>query len=193
MNTIQRLPRETHGPVRVTINPVWPQDPASRRWSYDVPYMVRSSAASLRLLPEIQNTRRISYIGAWTRRGRHEDGFSSAMSLVTAAPFDAVAPFAFEDNNNETNTTSVTSASSDHATRKVVRTKARAGWVRGAAVMRAAISTAERVRRVVTPVWPWIAWPVVVALAIARISARLGGWRRLESIVGELRNGWRGP
>jgi len=192
MNMIQRLPREKYGPVRVTVNPSWPADPACPRWSYDVPYMVSHSAASLRLLPEIQNVRRISYVGAWTRRGRHEDGFSSAMGLVTAAPFNTVAPFAFEDNNNETNTTSVTTCDGTE-TVTVVKTKVASAWVRGSAVMRAAIAAVEAARRVVSPFWPWITWPVVLALAIARISARMGGWRRIEGVISDLRVGWRGP
>jgi hypothetical protein len=48
------------------------------------------------LLPQIQNTRGISYCGAWTKYGFHEDGFSSGLK-VAQEHLGATLPFKFKD------------------------------------------------------------------------------------------------
>lgn len=48
------------------------------------------------LLPQIQNQRRISYCGAWTKYGFHEDGFSSGLK-VAVEHLGAKLPFEFVD------------------------------------------------------------------------------------------------
>lgn len=95
MNILQHLPESTYGPVLVTLNPPFPIDPAKTigSWTYHHPSMTTESVASQSLLPSIQNRRRISYAGAWTKYGFHEDGFSSGMKLVTAPPFNVKPPF----------------------------------------------------------------------------------------------------
>lgn len=95
MNILQHLPESEHGPVLVTLNPPFPVDPSKTigSWTYHHPSMTTSSVASQSLLPSIQDRRRISYAGAWTKYGFHEDGFSSGMRLVSAPPFNVKPPF----------------------------------------------------------------------------------------------------
>ncbi|RSH88935.1 hypothetical protein EHS25_002597 [Saitozyma podzolica] len=97
MNILQHLPESKHGPVLVTLNPPFPPDPLKTlgRWTYTHPMMTAESVSSQPLLPSIQNRRHISYAGAWTKYGFHEDGFTSAMRLVTAPPFSVKPPFPF--------------------------------------------------------------------------------------------------
>jgi hypothetical protein len=47
-------------------------------------------------LPRIQNRRGISYAGAWTKYGFHEDGFSSGLK-VAVEHLGAKLPFEFVD------------------------------------------------------------------------------------------------
>jgi hypothetical protein len=95
MNILQHLPESKHGPVLVTLNPPFPPDPLKTlgRWTYTHPMMTAESVSSQPILPSIQNKRHISYAGAWTKYGFHEDGFTSAMRLVTAPPFSVKPPF----------------------------------------------------------------------------------------------------
>jgi hypothetical protein len=95
MNILQHLPESKYGPVLVTLNPPFPVDPAKTigSWTYHHPSMTTESVSSQSLLPSIQNRRRISYAGAWTKYGFHEDGFSSGMRLVSAPPFNVKPPF----------------------------------------------------------------------------------------------------
>jgi len=51
---------------------------------------------SQKRLPSIQNTRGISYAGAWTKYGFHEDGFSSGIK-VAVEHLDAKLPWEFVD------------------------------------------------------------------------------------------------
>ena len=48
------------------------------------------------MLPQIQNVRGISYAGAWTKYGFHEDGFSSGLK-VAVEHLGAELPFQFVD------------------------------------------------------------------------------------------------
>lgn len=174
MNKIQGLSTTKHGPVRLTLNPAWPaqvDSQAAQRWVIEVPHQTATTASALRQLPEIQATRRISYTGSWVGAGRHEDGFAAAFALVTDAPFGAAAPFTLEPRG-----TAATSAGA--------LTKASAGSIR------LALAFADSLRRgIVAPLWPLLAWPVVLALAIAdRVARPLGR----GAGIAELRAGWSG-
>ena len=98
MNLLQHIPSDTYGPVLVTLNPL--HAPAKHltqgEWTYHHPLYNAVSIRSQKLLPRIQNTRRISYAGAWTKYGFHEDGFSSGLK-VAIEHLAAELPFEFVD------------------------------------------------------------------------------------------------
>jgi predicted NAD/FAD-binding protein len=98
MNIIQNIPEEVFGHVLVTTNPVQPPNPDSiqGRYTYYHPLYNSFAIRSQRLLPRIQNTRGISYCGAWTKYGSHEDGFSSGLK-VAQDHLGAKLPFKFEE------------------------------------------------------------------------------------------------
>lgn len=84
MNALQNIPEATFGPVLVTLNPIHQPDPAlvQGRFTYAHPLHHTATTRAQRLLPRIQNTRGISYCGAWTGYGFHEDGFSSGLKVA---------------------------------------------------------------------------------------------------------------
>lgn len=86
------------GPVLVTLNPITPPDPKLTQgtYSYTHPLYNPTAIRSQKLLPRIQNTRAISYAGAWTKYGFHEDGFSSGLK-VAVEHLGAELPFEFVD------------------------------------------------------------------------------------------------
>jgi predicted NAD/FAD-binding protein len=94
MNILQHIPHSTFGDVLVTLNPITPPDPSTVQgeYQYDHPLYTLSAVKAQSLLPKIQNTRGISYAGAWTKYGFHEDGFTSgieaAMAIGGAVPFE---------------------------------------------------------------------------------------------------------
>lgn len=97
MNLLQHIPQGRYGPVLVTLNPLHP--PATELtqgvWEYSHPLYDARAVESQKLLPSIQNQRGISYCGAWTKYGFHEDGFSSGLAaavdhLGATLPFDFV-------------------------------------------------------------------------------------------------------
>ena len=98
MNILQHLPEEVFGPVLVTLNPL--HIPSSKhiqgRYTYSHPLYNAAAIRSQALLPQIQNTRNISYCGAWTKYGFHEDGFSSGLK-VAQDHLGAKLPFKFKD------------------------------------------------------------------------------------------------
>ena len=143
MNILQHLSEREHGLVLVTLNPLFPIDESKvvGRWTYHHPMMTASSVSSQRLLPEIQNTRGISYVGAWTKYGFHEDGFASAMRLVTAPPFGVSPPFPLKSAQRAVPTANI--------------------WM---ITVRSAVSLLERTRRVLEPAWTWVSWGVVLVL-----------------------------
>ncbi|KAI9849022.1 MAG: hypothetical protein M1837_005913 [Sclerophora amabilis] len=98
MNLLQHIPQETFGPVLVTLNPLTEPKPelTQGRWEYHHPRYTSAAIRSQSLLPEIQNTRGISYAGAWTKYGFHEDGFSSGLK-VAIEHLGAELPFEFVD------------------------------------------------------------------------------------------------
>jgi predicted NAD/FAD-binding protein len=98
MNILQHIPEVTFGHVLVTLNPLHDPDPASvqGRYTYSHPQYNTTAIRSQSLLPRIQNTRGISYCGAWTKYGFHEDGFSSGLK-VAQDHLGAQLPFKFTD------------------------------------------------------------------------------------------------
>lgn len=98
MNLLQHIPQERHGPVLVTLNPLHP--PATELtqgvWEYSHPLYDAKAVSSQKLLPSIQNRRGISYCGAWTKYGFHEDGFSSGLAAAVDH-LGAKLPFEFID------------------------------------------------------------------------------------------------
>jgi len=98
MNILQHIPEKTFGNVLVTLNPLHLPDPefVQGRYTYSHPLYNATSIRSQSLLPRIQNTRGISYCGAWTKYGFHEDGFSSGLK-VAQDHLGAQLPFKFTD------------------------------------------------------------------------------------------------
>jgi predicted NAD/FAD-binding protein len=98
MNLLQHIPTDTFGDVLVTLNPLsWPKDDTIQGvWKYRHPLYTSEAVRSQSLLPRIQNTRGISYCGAWTKYGFHEDGFSSGLK-VAVDHLGAALPFEFTD------------------------------------------------------------------------------------------------
>ncbi|KAL1881973.1 hypothetical protein VTK73DRAFT_3302 [Phialemonium thermophilum] len=98
MNILQHIPVNTFGDVLVTLNPLQDPDPTTvqGRYTYAHPLYNAAAVRSQERLPRIQNKRGISYAGAWTKYGFHEDGFSSGL-LVAQEHLGAKLPFAFRD------------------------------------------------------------------------------------------------
>ncbi|XWW97763.1 hypothetical protein V2A60_005750 [Cordyceps javanica] len=98
MNILQHIPRDPFGDVLVTLNP--PQRPRQAtvqgRFFYSHPLYTPAAFRAQRELPRIQNTRGISYAGAWTNYGFHEDGFSSGLAAAQNH-LGAKLPFEFKD------------------------------------------------------------------------------------------------
>jgi predicted NAD/FAD-binding protein len=100
LNKLQSIPEEAFGNVLLTLNPDPLRMPdaatVQARFSYRHMLHTPESVAAQARLVEIQNTRGISYAGAWTRNGFHEDGFSSGLA-VARDHLDAKLPFKFVD------------------------------------------------------------------------------------------------
>jgi predicted NAD/FAD-binding protein len=98
MNILQHIPETTFGNVLVTLNPLHLPHPdvVQGRYTYSHPLYNAAAIRSQALLPRIQNTRGISYCGAWTKYGFHEDGFSSGLK-VAQDHLGATLPFKFKD------------------------------------------------------------------------------------------------
>lgn len=98
MNILQHIPVSTFGDVLVTLNPLHEPKPETvqGRYGYTHPLYNATSIRSQSLLHKIQNTRGISYCGAWTKYGFHEDGFSSGLK-VAMDHLGATLPFEFKD------------------------------------------------------------------------------------------------
>ncbi|TGJ86787.1 hypothetical protein E0Z10_g1940 [Xylaria hypoxylon] len=101
MNTIQHIPRKAFGDVLVTLNPI--HEPKAEtvqgRFSYSHPLYTPAAVQALEQLPKIQNKRGISYAGAWTKYGFHEDGFTSGLH-VAISHLGARLPFEFVDSTS---------------------------------------------------------------------------------------------
>ncbi|ETS79546.1 hypothetical protein PFICI_09399 [Pestalotiopsis fici W106-1] len=98
MNILQHIPREPFGDVLVTLNPIHEPKAATvqGRYSYSHPIYNPEAVRAQNQLHRIQNKRGISYAGAWTKYGFHEDGFSSGLH-VAQAHLGAKLPFDFVD------------------------------------------------------------------------------------------------
>ncbi len=98
MNILQHIPTSEFGDVLVTLNPLHPPDPSLTQgsWTYHHPLYNAEAIRSQKMLPKIQNRRGISYAGAWTKYGFHEDGFSSGLK-VAVEHLGAELPFEFVD------------------------------------------------------------------------------------------------
>jgi len=98
MNILQHIPVSTFGDVLVTLNPLHlpPPEKVQGRYTYSHPLYTAAAIRSQELLPQIQNKRGISYCGAWTKYGFHEDGFSSGLK-VAMDHLGADLPFEFRD------------------------------------------------------------------------------------------------
>ncbi|KAK3683608.1 hypothetical protein B0T22DRAFT_254520 [Podospora appendiculata] len=98
MNILQHIPTGPFGDVLVTLNPLHEPDPATvqARFSYEHPLYTPAAIRAQERLPDIQNKRGISYAGAWTKYGFHEDGFSSGLR-VAQEHLGAKLPFEFKD------------------------------------------------------------------------------------------------
>ncbi|CAE6533218.1 unnamed protein product [Rhizoctonia solani] len=88
MNHLQHISERDHGPVLVTLNP--PFEPLPElvvdQSLYEHPVLSAQSIAAQAELLRIQNVRGISYAGAWTKYGFHEDGFTSGLRAATSIP-----------------------------------------------------------------------------------------------------------
>ncbi|KAL8838535.1 MAG: hypothetical protein Q9170_002115 [Blastenia crenularia] len=98
MNILQHIPRSAYGDVLVTLNPLHPPSPhlTQGTWTYHHPQYNSEAMRCQKMLPMIQNARNISYCGAWTKYGFHEDGFSSGLK-VAVEHLGAELPFEFVD------------------------------------------------------------------------------------------------
>jgi len=98
MNLLQHIPETEFGHVLVTLNPLHPPDPDTVQGTYEYEHPLYNSAAirAQKLLPRIQNSRGISYAGAWTKYGFHEDGWSSGLKAAMDH-LGAELPFEFVD------------------------------------------------------------------------------------------------
>lgn len=98
MNILQHIPESTFGPVLVTLNPLHAPAPETVQGEYTYAHPLYNARAikSQSQLHMIQNQRGISYAGAWTKYGFHEDGFSSGLK-VAREHLGARLPFEFRD------------------------------------------------------------------------------------------------
>lgn len=97
MNILQHIPVDKFGHVLVTMNPLHPPDPelTQGRFQYSHPLYTKKSVQAQKRLQNIQNRRGISYAGAWTKYGFHEDGFTSGLEAARDAlgvklPFEII-------------------------------------------------------------------------------------------------------
>lgn len=88
MNDVQHIPERKYGPVLVTLNPPFEpaEDKIRGRWKYDHPVLDSKGIRAQNEMYKIQNTRSISYAGAYLKYGFHEDGFTSG--LLAACSID---------------------------------------------------------------------------------------------------------
>ena len=171
MNILQHLPESSHGLVLVTLNPPFPVDPAKTigSWSYDHPMMTRQSVSSQRHLPSIQSKRNISFVGAWTKYGFHEDGFASAMRLVTGVPFNVKPPFPVRPAHRAIGDASLLTL-----------------------FLRIILQVLEESRRIMEPLWVWISWLVVLGLFWIEQGMQVLRWEEGGIEVQRLRECWVG-
>ncbi|KAI5371130.1 Putative amine oxidase, FAD/NAD(P)-binding domain superfamily [Septoria linicola] len=98
MNILQHYPEDQYGPVLVTMNPdIEPKAELTQgKFEYTHPLYTVEAVRAQDRLEQIQNKRGVSYCGAWTKYGFHEDGFSSGLRVATEH-LGAKLPFEFVD------------------------------------------------------------------------------------------------
>lgn len=98
MNILQHFDEEMFGPILVTMNPDREPDPqlTQGKFVYRHPLYTVEAVQAQKRLETIQNNRGVSYCGAWTKYGFHEDGFSSGLR-VAIEHLGAKLPFEFVD------------------------------------------------------------------------------------------------
>ncbi|KAH7360353.1 hypothetical protein BKA65DRAFT_421353 [Rhexocercosporidium sp. MPI-PUGE-AT-0058] len=98
MNVLQHIPKSIFGDILVTLNPLHRPDPAltQGRFGYSHPLYTPKAVRAQKHLHRIQNKRGISFAGAWTKYGFHEDGFSSGLRAAQDH-LGAKLPFEFVD------------------------------------------------------------------------------------------------
>lgn len=172
MNILQHLPEDKHGLVLVTLNPPFEPDPAKvvGRFQYEHPMMTGPSVESQALLPAIQNKRGISYAGAWTKYGFHEDGFASGMRLACSEVFGAKPPFEI---------------------RPARRELGPAGM--GEHVARAALGAVQTAIVRGEPAWLWFSWVMVLLLTGAERSAAAFGFKPAREEITRIKRCWASP
>lgn len=172
MNILQHLPESKHGLVLVTLNPPFPPDPSKvvASFKYEHPMMTNASIATQTLLPSIQNTRGISYVGAWTKYGFHEDGFSSAFKLLINKPFGVRPPFPLKPAS---------------------RTISPPTTIEG--VGRLLVNGIETLRRVVegTGIWVIVGWWMILVLLVTEKLAFVAGFADVGQDAKRLRAVWK--
>ncbi len=84
INRLQPLPWEQSVVVSLNPDPARQPDPARvlGAWSYSHPVFDQAAIEAQRRLPDIQAQAGVSFCGAWTRYGFHEDGLMSAQDVV---------------------------------------------------------------------------------------------------------------
>ena len=171
MNILQHLPENKHGLVLVTLNPPFAPDPSKvvATFEYEHPMMTNQSVSTQSLLPGIQNTRGVSYVGAWTKYGFHEDGFSSAFKLLINGPFNVKPPFPLKP-----------------ASRTI------GPPTRLEKVGRSVVGGIEKARRGVesTGIWVVFGWAMVLVLLVSEKLGSLAGYERLGRESKRLRAVW---
>lgn len=96
MNQFHDLDCASGQNIFISINPRFPTPDVDRvhgLWEHGRPIIDREALVCQKELPQIQNTRGISYCGSWTGFGTHEDGVRSAFEVAikhlgAELPFD---------------------------------------------------------------------------------------------------------
>ena len=98
MNILQHIKRDQFGHVLVTMNPDHEPSPDSTqgKYIYRHPLYTVKAVRAQEQLDSIQNKSCVSFCGAWTKYGFHEDGFSSGLK-VAKDHLGANLPFEFTD------------------------------------------------------------------------------------------------
>lgn len=86
MNLVQHIDMEKFGPVICTLNPTIAirEETIQARGNYEHPTFNAQAEECQKLMPTIQNTRSISYAGAWMGYGFHEDGFTMGLKAAVS-------------------------------------------------------------------------------------------------------------
>ncbi|KAG8907111.1 hypothetical protein FRB99_005366 [Tulasnella sp. 403] len=99
MNQLQHISETDHGKVLVTLNPPYGPRPETivSRQSFSHPMFTPQSPWAQANLHQIQNVRGVTFAGAWTKHGFHEDGFTSGMTVAceylgARPPFTIMSP-----------------------------------------------------------------------------------------------------